>query len=469
MAGLKHKMGREAFSKGFDLAYSKVGKDRQEAIVDLFNMAEKYLKLANMPLPYDKMETVLRDPDGVLIQYINRIVDETDKNVLKTAFLNLGYEAMFSGTKTIHEFREKYGCNIPWLILMDPTSACNLQCRGCWAARYGYKLNLTLEEMDSIIRQGKELGVYFYMYTGGEPLVRKDDLIKLCEMHPDCEFVSFTNGTLVDEAFCKELQRVGNLALAISLEGFEDSNDDRRGQGVYERVMHAMDLLKEYGILFGTSICYTTNNCETVTSPEFIKLEIDKGVKFSMYFHYMPVGQGASPELMVTHEQRDYMIKRIRQIRNLHEGDGLFVFDFQNDGEFVGGCIAGGRNYFHINANGDAEPCVFIHYSDGNIREQSILEILQKPLFMAYHDNQPFNNNHLKPCPMLENPEILPQIIEETGAKSTDFQSPESADQLCQKTKLYAERWAPDAERFFDEEKEKTDLKAVEDALKNQG
>jgi len=58
----------------------------------------------------------------------------------------------------------------------------------------------------------------------------------------------------------------------------------------------------------------------------------------------------------------------------------------------------------------------------------SILEILQSPLFMAYHNGQPFNKNHLRPCPMLENPELLRKMVHETGAHSTDLQSPESVD-----------------------------------------
>ena len=144
---------------------------------------------------------------------------------------------------------------------------------------------------------------------------------------------------------------------------------------------------------------------------------VDKGCRYAMYFHYMPVGNEASLELLPTPEQRMYIKDRIREIRKLENGEGLFTMDFQNDGEFVGGCIAGGRNYFHINANGDAEPCVFIHYSGANIRTHSLLEILKQPLFMAYHNNQPFNENHLRPCPMLENPEILQRLVKETGAK----------------------------------------------------
>lgn len=208
--------------------------------------------------------------------------------------------------------REIHQCNIPWLILMDPTSACNLHCTGCWAAEYGNKLNLTFEEMDNVISQGKELGIYFYMFTGGEPLVRKADVIKLCEKHYDCAFLAYTNGTLVDEAFCKEMQRIGNLYLAISLEGFEEVNDLRRGNGVYGKVLHAMDLLHENGLIFGTSICYTSKNMEAVTSDEFIQLQVDKGCRYALYFHYMPVGNDAAMELLPTVNQRIYMKQRVR-------------------------------------------------------------------------------------------------------------------------------------------------------------
>ena len=123
--------------------------------------------------------------------------------------------------------------------------------------------------------------------------------------------------------------------------------------------------------------------------------------------------------------------------------------DFQNDAEFVGGCIAGGRRYMHINANGDVDPCVFIHYSDSNIREKTLLETMRSPLFQAYHDGQPFNENMMQPCPMLENPAKLRKIVESTGAKSTDMQSPETADHLCSKCDSYAACWAPKAEEIW--------------------
>ena len=453
MSNLGHIAARTTAAKIIDVLVNNIEKDREKEMLKLIDLMEKYMSGEKLDIDYGKVKDMTCNKDCALNQYLNRLLDELDPNVVKTTVLNFGFEAMLHGTKTIRKMRTVHNCNIPWLILMDPTSACNLHCTGCWAAEYGNKLNLSYEELSNVVKQGKEIGVYFYMFTGGEPLVRKKDIIQLCEEHHECQFLAFTNGTLVDEAFCQEMKRVGNLALAISLEGSPEVNDLRRGAGVYGKVMHAMELLKENGLIFGTSICYTSKNCESVTSKEFVKLMVDKGCRYAMYFHYMPVGNEASLELLPTPEQRMYIKDRIREIRKLENGEGLFTMDFQNDGEFVGGCIAGGRNYFHINANGDAEPCVFIHYSGANIRTHSLLEILKQPLFMAYHNNQPFNENHLRPCPMLENPEILQRLVNETGAKSTDLQSPETVEQLCTKCKEYARNWKPHADKVWAETK----------------
>lgn len=452
MGTITHKAGRVAVGKAADVVIKNLDKDREKEILKLVDFMEKYMDGEKLDVDFDSVRKKIKDKDSALNKYINKALDEIDPNVLKTMVLNLGFEAFLNGTKTIRKMREKYNCNVPWLILMDPTSACNLHCTGCWAAEYGNRLNLTFDEMDSVVTQGKELGIYLYMFTGGEPLVRKSDIIKLCEKHNDCAFLSFTNGTLVDEVFCQEMKRVGNLYLAISLEGFEAVNDLRRGDGVYGKVMNAMDLLKKNGLVFGTSICYTSKNTETVTSDEFIQLMVDKGCRYAMYFHYMPVGNDAVPQLMPTPSQREMMYDRVRYCRRTKP---LFAIDFQNDGEYVGGCVAGGRRYLHINANGDVDPCVFIHYSDSNIREKTLLECLQSPLFMAYHENQPFNENHLRPCPMLENPQKLREMVAKTQAKSTDMQSPESADHLCSKCDEYAKNWTPSAEKLWNESHKK--------------
>lgn len=432
---------------GLEQMFNYLYKNPEENLVKIMDWADKFSG-GEFPSQRKAIREAIEDKDHPYHDYILHIIHDVDPEVMKTIAVNFFINANLKGWPIQEELRKKYNCNIPWAILLDPTSACNLHCTGCWAAEYGNKLNLTFDEIDDIIRQGKELGIYMYIYTGGEPLVRKADLIRLCEKHNDCMFLSFTNGTLIDEAFADEMLRVRNFIPAISLEGFEEATDSRRGEGVYNKVIRAMEILHDHRLPYGISSCYTSFNYDSITSEEFYDKLIEMGAYFIWYFHYMPVGNDASPELLPTPEQREIVCKRIREYRATKP---LFAMDFQNDAEFVEGCIAGGKRYLHINANGDVDPCVFIHYSDSNIREKTLLECLRGPIFMAYHDNMPFNDNMFRPCPMLENPEFIQKMVTETGAHSTDLQSPESVEHLTAKTVGYAKAWKPKADEMWAE------------------
>ena len=391
----------------------------------------------------------MENKESNVYQLLMRTLNEYDEDYFEKIALNFAINAGFNGWAKQIELREKYNCNIPWAILLDPTSACNLHCVGCWAADYGNRLNLSFEDIDDIINQGKELGVYLYIYTGGEPLVRKKDIVRLCEKHNDCVFLSFTNGTLIDQEFIDAIKPCGNFIPAFSVEGDRESTDARRGEGVYDKVVGAMNLMKENGLPFGVSCCYTSENFEAVSSDAYVDQLIKWGAVFVWYFHYMPVGSDANEHLMVNPEQREVMYHTIRRWRTTKP---IFPMDFQNDGQYVQGCIAGGRRYLHINAAGDVDPCVFIHFSDSNIHEKSLLECLQSPLFMAYHNGQPFNDNYLRPCPMLENPQELRRIINETGAKSSNLEGEETVEMLCSRCDKYAEHWIPTAEKLWEQD-----------------
>lgn len=429
-------------------AIKYVRKDPEKRMVQLLNLVEKTDVRKVNKTTYDSLHKVLDDPNNNWTIFVKKLICETSEDVLEKmvpAALNIAINSYDKRNAAI----EKYQCNVPWAILLDPTAACNLKCTGCWAAEYGKNCQLSYETLARIIKEAKELGTYMFIYTGGEPLVRKDDLIRLCEENPDCAFMSFTNGTLCDEAFAKELRRVGNLYLAFSIEGYEKETDMRRGKGTYQKVIKAMDILKKEGVPFGASLCYHKYNTETIGSDEYLDFLIEKGVMFAWFFTYMPVGVDAVPDLLATPEQRKYMYDQIRKARNEKP---LFTMDFWNDGEYVQGCIAGGRHYFHINANGDCEPCAFVHYSSVNIKDHSVIEALQSPLFKAYYQRQPFNKNMLRPCPVLDNPEAIKEMVDETKAYSTEMLNPESVDDLIAKTKPAAEKWAKVAEEIWDDD-----------------
>jgi len=427
-------------------AYAYLDRDPEANLPRLMDLADKLDTDNAYAAQRAAVREALGSPDGNWYRLVRSLWEDVDSSVRKRLFENFVINANFLWASRHEAARERYGCNIPWTILMDPTSACNLHCTGCWAAEYGSKLNMSLETLDSIIFQAKELGVHMFIYSGGEPLMRKKDLITLCERHNDCVFSCFTNGTLIDEAFADEMLRVGNFVPAISVEGFEAGTDFRRGEGTFARVKAAMELLRRKKLPFGLSCCYTSQNVEMIGSEAYFDWMVEMGAKFCWIFTYMPVGNGAPTDLMATARQREYMYHQVRRFR---ETKPLFTMDFWNDGEYVGGCIAAGRNYLHINANGDLEPCAFIHYSDSNIRDKTLLEALRSPLFMAYKEGQPFSDNMLRPCPLLDNPGALADMVRRTGAHSTDMLSPEDVDMLSEKCREKAELWKPAADRLW--------------------
>lgn len=433
-------------SFGLKKVLNYLDSDPDANIPKILDWVEKFDREGTVKGQLKTFRDVVEDKEGNWYKLIKSLWTDVDDGVRKTLFENFIINATIVGGQRQEKTRKENNCNVPWAILMDPTSACNLHCTGCWAAEYGNRLNMDIDTLDNIIKQGKEMGIYMYIYSGGEPLVRKKDIISLCEKHKDCAFLAFTNGTLIDEDFANEMLRVKNFVPAISVEGFEEETDFRRGEGTYKAVIKAMEILKSKKLPFGISCCYTSKNTETIGSEEYFDDMIEKGAKFAWLFTYMPVGKDAVPELLATPEQREYMYHQVRKFRSTKP---LFTMDFWNDGEYVNGCIAGGRNYLHINANGDIEPCAFIHYSDSNIRDKSLLEAFKSPLFMQYRENQPFNNNHLRPCPLLDNPGRLTAMVERSGAKSTDMENPEDVRELSSKCEDAAKNWAPVANKLW--------------------
>lgn len=433
-------------TKGIDLALHYLDKDFEGNLPKLLDWVDRFDLQGNIKRERKAIRGVVLDPENNWNHYLLRVWEQVDREVLKKFFTNFIVSSTITGNGKRRELMKLYECNIPWAILMDPTSACNLNCVGCWAKEYGNQLNLSFDTLDRIINEGKALGTFMYIFSGGEPLVRKKDIIRLCEKHHDCQFLAFTNGTLIDEAFVSEMLRVKNFIPAISIEGFEKETDARRGAGTFQQIQRAMDLLRTHHLPFGASCCYTRNNTEIIGSEDFFQYLVDQGCLFAWFFTYIPVGVDAVPELMVTAEQREFMYHQVRKFR---ESQPIFTMDFWNDGEPVKGCIAGGKCYLHINANGDIEPCAFIHYSDTNIHEHTLLEAYKAPLFTEYHDGQPFSENYLRPCPLLDHPEKLREMVLRSGAHSTDCRVPENVESLCEKCSKQAAEWGTVADRLW--------------------
>jgi MoaA/NifB/PqqE/SkfB family radical SAM enzyme len=302
----------------------------------------------------------------------------------------------------------------PTTILMSPTMRCNLTCAGCFAGEYSPDQDLEPELLQSVVDQGNEMGVYFFTLLGGEPFIY-DGLLDLAADNQDCYFQVYTNGTLLDEDVVDQLAELGNIAPMLSLEGDEASTDARRGKGVHRHLMEVMDLLGDRGVLFGYSATVMRSNWRLLLSDEFVDPLVEKGARISWHFLYMPIGRQPSTEPMLTPEERDEFRLGILRIRDTK---AVFPVDFWGDAPFVKGCIAG-KHYMHINSEGWVEPCIFTHFATDNIRETSLADAFNSQYFREIRSRQPFNDNLLMPCMLIDNPHNSREIMALTGARPT--------------------------------------------------
>ncbi|MEW5920221.1 MAG: radical SAM protein [Bacillota bacterium] len=354
-------------------------------------------------------KAIINDPN--LKEYFVRVFKETHENYLKCFLINLLVRSGLINSSKRENEAQKLGANIPFTILIDPTEACNLRCKGCWAGKYDINV-MPFDLLNRILNEAKALGINFIVLSGGEPTTYPY-LFDLAAKHRDLAFMMYTNGTLIDEKMVEKLLKTGNISPVISLEGWEKETDGRRGSGVFQRIMRSMDLLKENGVPFGYSVTTTSYNYQELFSDDFVKFMINKGVLYGWSFHYIPVGRQPDYSFMVTPAQRKWLVERVKEIRSKYP---LVFYDFWNDGELTKGCIAGGRQYFHITANGDVEPCAFVHFKCDNIKDKPLKDVLGNKVFRAYQKYQPVSDNYLRPCPIIDKPEILRKIVKESDA-----------------------------------------------------
>ena len=321
---------------------------------------------------------------------------------------------------------EEEGFKAPWFFVVSPTYACNLHCTGCYAYEYKRGEGLSYPAFNRILREANELGIRWLTISGGEPFYYRDKktgktLLDIAEEHNDMYFQVYTNGTLLDEKTVERVAKLGNIAPAISQEGFKKETEERRGKGIWEKINKARKNLYKAGVLQGFSITVTKQNADVVSSDEFIDDLIDKNCSFGWYFIYIPIGRKPAVDFMPTPQQRNHLREKVWEWRSTKP---VFIGDFWNDGPWVGGCIAGGRKYFHINAQGDIEPCVFIHFAVDNIyklweKGQGLREAINSPFFLSIRKHQLNNDNWLTPCTIIDKPQYLREVVKEYKAYPT--------------------------------------------------
>lgn len=366
---------------------------------------------------YDNVINGLKDiysGKGSGLQLIRRIEQELSPNSREKLIVNLMLNTMLSD-QIKQGYKKKHGVEPPFFFVISPTMRCNLRCTGCYAGNYSKKDDLPHDVFDRLLNEARDMGIYFITISGGEPFIR-EDLLDMFEKYNDMYFQVYTNGTLIDKKLAKRLARLGNVAPAISIDGFEKETDNRRGKGTYKRVLQAMDHLRAEGVMFGFSCVPTRHTINLLSRERFVDHLIDRGCMFGWIFHYIPVGLKPDVKLMATPEQRSEFRDRIDALRHRK---AIFIGDFWNDGIYSAGCISGAKRYFHINVHGDVEPCVFFHFAVDNIKNKPLKDCLNSDFFKAIRREQKSIENRFTPCLIIDNPALLRKVCTECKAHAT--------------------------------------------------
>lgn len=263
---------------------------------------------------------------------------------------------------------------IPPVMIFSVTNRCNLQCKGCYAGKRMEEgvVELSSERIGQLFQEASDLGIGVIMIAGGEPMMRPEILWEAGK-HREIIFPVFTNGLLLNKETIPYFRSMRNLVPILSIEGNRQFTDQRRGRGVYTRLIQTMEHLQKSGRLFGMSLTLTRENFEEVTHPVWLQQHHRLGSSLFFLVEYVPQSE-SDLELCLSDEQKARLQSRLEIVRK--QIPAMFI-SLPGDESRYGGCLAAGRGFVHVAADGSLEPCPFAPYSDINITKLPLKEALQ--------------------------------------------------------------------------------------------
>lgn len=355
-----------------------------------------------------------------LERYLSAGVENIVKNLVKSSAFH-PRESLFmaqyalAGKKAtaLRRAAEERGEHVPPFLIASITSLCNLHCAGCYARSLETCVDgepveqMSAQDWGSVFAQAREMGVGFILLAGGEPMVRRDVMEKAAQF-PEILFPVFTNGTMLTGDYLDLFDRHRNLVPVLSIEGGQQKTDERRGAGIYKRVQDAMAKMREKRIAFGASVTVTSENMNEVVSREFVNSLGEDGCKAVIYVEFVPTNENLK-HLALDDADREELSERLKALRQ--EDDSILLISFPGDEKSSGGCLAAGRGFFHINSHGGAEPCPFSPYSDINVKDNTLREVMDSKLFRSLREEGILMEEHDGGCVLYQRREQVEALL----------------------------------------------------------
>lgn len=355
-----------------------------------------------------------------LERYLSAGVENIVKNLVKSSAFH-PRESLFmaqyamAGKKAtaLRRAAEERGEHVPPFLIASITSLCNLHCAGCYARSLETCVDgepveqMSAQDWGSVFAQAREMGVGFILLAGGEPMVRRDVMEKASQF-PEILFPIFTNGTMLTGDYLELFDRHRNLVPILSIEGGPQKTDERRGIGIYKQIQDAMAKMREKRIAFGASVTVTSENINEVVSREFVNSLGEDGCKAVIYVEFVPTNENLK-HLALDDAGREELSECLKALRQ--EDDSILLISFPGDEKSSGGCLAAGRGFFHINSHGGAEPCPFSPYSDINVKDYTLREVMDSKLFRSLREEGILMEDHDGGCVLYQRREQVEALL----------------------------------------------------------
>lgn len=329
------------------------------------------------------------------------MIRETTPRLLWKFTWNMGWKGM----RSVNRFRRhaRRGDIFPAFVFISVTDRCNLRCQGCWVRPAQPPHDMEPGLLDEIIRQCKAEGSYFFGILGGEPLMHRG-LLDVLSRHPDCYFLLFTNGTVLDARVAKQMRRLGNVSPLISIEGRRAISDERRGgTDVYARTLAGLDHCRNSRLIFGVATSVCKSNIRELVTEAFIRECAAKGAMYVWFYIYRPVGPDPNPELSLSDDEITELRRFLVDIRLKAP---LMVIDAYWDHEGKGLCPAAVGISHHISPRGYLEPCPPLQVAVERFRQGDDLakEFRESGFLAEFRDTAAATS---RGCILLERPDLV--------------------------------------------------------------
>ncbi len=350
----------------------------------------------------------------VMAEYAWRMWKSTDARLLWKIAWNFGYK----GVRSVQKFKRrlKDGVVFPPFLYISITNSCNLRCQGCWVDVDKPQSVIKYEDLDRLITNAKKHGNSFFGILGGEPFLHPD-LLKILHAHPDCYFQIFTNGQMITDEVAAELRKAGNASPLVSVEGSATVSDERRGRkNVLNKTLAGLETCIRHKLITGVASSVCQSNFDDLVREEWVDELIRRGVHYTWFHVYRPVGPVATPRLTLSAEQGLALRRFVIDMRNRKP---IAVVDAYYDDEGRALCPAATGISHHISPFGDVEPCPIIQFARESIQDNDgdIFKTLTESKLLS--DFRTTAAKATRGCIVLERPDLLKEVVLRHGARDT--------------------------------------------------